>query len=172
MTHDTHDIDHIARAMTDIEPPHDLEARIKRRLDGETRITPARWTPVYWLGGAGLIATAALLAIVVQGPAESTVQRSSGEQASVSPAISSSPQALTSTAPVLPTSPGARPVSTPVRLPSYRSMSASEAAWLSRRVEALDVIDPIQPERESITPLTMAPVVTSPVFGVQDDWRR
>jgi hypothetical protein len=171
MSHHPDEITITARAMTHVEPPAGLESRIKNRLDAVARPSHTRWRPAYWIGAAGLTATAALLALVVQGPSRSTVRGSSelrgatGPEVQASPSISSSPQ--------LPISPSHHlPTSSPVRLPAYRTMSASEADWMSRRVEALDLIDPIQPERVSITPLTMTPLMTSPVFGVPDEWQQ
>ncbi len=165
MTNQPDDIDLAARAMTDIEPPTDLEARIKRRLDTEVLRAQPRWRPAYWIGAAGLTATAALLALlVVQGPTQSTVQGSLEDQGSKGPRVQGSAGSISP-------SPHLR-ISSPVRLPAYRSMSESELAWMSRSVEALDLIDPIQPEPVLITPLTITPLVTLPVNGDPDGGRQ
>lgn len=62
MTHNAHDIDLVARAMTAIEPAAHLEARIKTRLDVETltRPTTGRWPVI-----AGFAAAAATLIVFV-----------------------------------------------------------------------------------------------------------
>jgi hypothetical protein len=185
MTNHSDDIDLAARAMTDIEPPNDLEARIKRRLDTEVLRAQPRWRPAYWIGAAGLTAAAALLALlVVQGPTGparrslgeggSKVQGSIEVQGSEGPRVqgSAGSEVLEPAVSLSISSSPHLPVSSPVRLPAYRTMSESEMAWMSRRVDALDLIDPIQPERVSITPLTMTPLMTSPMFGMPNEWQQ
>jgi hypothetical protein len=193
MTHD--DVTRAARAMTAVEPPADLEAKIKRRLDAEASRTQPRWRPAYWLGAAGLTATAVLLALVVQGPTQlarrspgeggSTVQGSLGVQGPTELAVQGSsegpksepqvqeanrgPWTLSNPGPQVPRAPR---VSQPIRLPAYRTLSESEAGWMSRTVPALDVIDPIQPEPVSLAPLTMTPLMTSPMVGEPHEGRQ
>lgn len=193
MTMHPDDITLAARVMTDVEPPTDLEARITARLDQEAPRPHARWRPAYWVGAAGLAATAALTLIVVQGPADFTVQGPTGSrvQGSIKVPESRGPAAAPlnsgTTAPRdAVVNRGPWTVSNPgpqVARPGPSSQrSDAELAWMSRRIPALEVIDrlvverltfeSIQPEPMFITPLTMTPLVTSPVTGDPDAGRQ
>jgi hypothetical protein len=167
MTLHPDDITLAARVMTDVEPPSDLEGRIKRRLDREI---PGRPTVTRWPIVAGLATALAAVVIAV------VIRSLEVPESRGLPAV-----ALAKAGPEVPQSPGlpavalakAGPaIAAPIRLPAYRSISESEWAWMSRRVPALDLIDPIQPEPVSITPLTITPLVTSPMFGDTDAGRQ
>ncbi len=162
VTHD--DVTRAARMMIDVEPPSDLEARIKARVDAVMpAAAPRRWP---WAAGLATAAVLTLTAIV-------SLSRSSGVPEFRSPEVpefrsaevqeSRSPEVQESRGPV---------ISAPIRLPAYRPMSLSEFEWMARRVPALDLIEPIQPEPVLITPLTMTPLVTPPVFGDPDTGRQ
>ena len=61
-------IDRIARAMVDVEPSVDLEARIRRRLDEARPVRSAAWWT--WRVAVPTVAIASLVfALVVQSPA-------------------------------------------------------------------------------------------------------
>ncbi|GEM_PF-4790233 len=162
MTHD--DVTRAARTMIDVEPPQDLEARIRLRLDSVTPVASARRWP--WVAGLATAATVTLTLIVMLSRSSEVPEfrgsavpefRSAGVQESRSPEVQKF------RGPV---------VSAPVRLPAYRTISASELEWMARRVPALDLIDPIQPEPVWIAPLTMAPLMTSPMHGDIDEGRQ
>jgi hypothetical protein len=176
------DLTRAARTMIAVEPPQDLEARIKRRLDLEPQRRPAitRWPLVAAMAGA--VATV-VIAFALRSP---EVPESRGlpavAVAKAGPEVPKSP-GLPAVALPLGDSSGQREpgrtlakagpaIATPIRLPSYRSMSQAEWDWMSRRVPALDVIDPIQPEAVSITPLTVTPLTSSPISGDPDEGRQ
>jgi len=178
MTLHPDDITLAARRMTDVEPPADLELRIKKRLDAVTTDAHVRRRPHYWLVPAGL--AAALIAVVL-------VPRFRTGQV---PVVLDVPQSIS--AAVVEPVPDATPATVPdvpapqvrvVHLPPMRpAMSEAELAWMARRIPALDPIDTItvdqialdtiQPESLLITPLTMTPLVTSPRFGDPDAGRQ
>jgi len=155
------DLTRAARTMIAEEPPQDLEARIKRRLDLEQQRRPAitRWPLV--TGMATAVATV-VIAFALRSP-EVPESRSLAAVAGLEVPESRSPEVPKSESPA---------IAAPIRLPAYRSMSEAEWDWVSRRVPALDVIDPIQPEAVSITPLTITPLTTSPISGDPDEGRQ
>lgn len=191
MSDHTNHIDLAARAMTDVEPPRDLEARIKRRLDAEIPTRPTTWR---WPVMAGLATVTAMVIILVtarspevpesrgpvvrsevpgvRGPAVPQSRPESGPDAGPRDLGTSEPR---NSAAHRGTS-GLRDLGTSIR------QSDAELAWMSRRIPALDGIDPlqvqrlqfelIQPEPLVITPLTMTPLVTSPVNGDPDGGRQ
>lgn len=185
MTFHPDHIDLAARAMVNVEPPTDLRARITRRLDDETRTRPRtlRW-PV--MAGLATV-TAAAIILVLQPP---DVTRSRGPEvpgvpgsrgSEVAGVQSRSPEVVE----VGPREPRNSGTSEPRELRDLGTStrpSDPELAWMSRRIPALDVIDPlqvnrlrfesIQPEPMVITPLTMTPLVTSPVTGDPDAGRQ
>jgi hypothetical protein len=174
MTLHPDDITLAARGMTDVEPLSDLEARIQQRLDAVTPATTARRWP--WVAGLATAAATVLVAVVMRSP---EVPESRGlpavALAKAGPGVPESRSAEVPQSPGLPAVALAKAgpaISSPIRLPAYRSISESEWAWMSRRVPALDLIDPIQPEPVSITPLTITPLVTSPMFGNPDAGRQ
>ena len=161
-------IDRIARAMVDVEPSVDLEARIRARV---REVQPAR--SVAWLSwrvAAPLVAAAAIALALVVRSLESRVQSpetriavqsatglpTEAQNANVGPEV-----VKTSLLPKISTSRLSKAAST---------LSAEELAWMERRVPALDPVnalqvdhlrvDSIQPEPLAITPLTMSPVAT------------
>lgn len=162
-------IDRIARAMVDVEPSADLEARIRARL-GAAR--PARGT-AWWSWRIAVpmgVVTAALL-VGVQ------VSRSPGVVNPIGVPASRGPEVVTSQLPNVSTS---RPSEVTSQLPRFPTsplagvsppqLSPEEIAWMERRMPALDPVnalqmdrlhmDSIQPEPLAITPLTITPVNT------------
>ena len=191
MTTHPDDITLAARAMTDIEPPTDLEARITRRLDAQTQTRPttSRW-PI--LAGFATAAVTVIIAVTVRSPEvpESRGPEVRGEVPGArGPAV---PQPL----PRLGSDAGPRDLGTsglrnpavnrgtpgPRDLGTSIRPSETELAWMSRRVSPLEVIDPlqlerlhvnsIQPDTLSITPLTITPLVTAPAIGDPDTGRQ
>jgi hypothetical protein len=182
MTLHPEDITLAARTMTEAEPPADLEARIKQRLDAATIVRPTsrRWPIV--AGFATVMATAVIL--VMQSP---DVTKSRGpEVVEVPGSRSSQVLAVQSRGPEV-VEVGPRELrnsgtSEPREPRNLGTSTEAELAWLSRRIPALEVIDPlsvdrmtfesIQPEAMLITPLTITPLVTSPVHGDPDAGRQ
>jgi len=163
MTHD--DVTRAARTMVDVEPPQDLEARIRQRLDREApqRPTVARWPVV--AGVATAVATV-VIAVVMRSP-DVPESRNSGV---LEVAESRRPEVRGTRDPEIP---AAQRV---IRLPSVRpTMSEAELAWMARRIPALDpietltvdhlVLDTIQPASLLITPITITPLAPSPIPG-------
>lgn len=179
-------IDLAARAMTDGEPPSDLEERIKRRLDAETQTRPrtARWPII-----AGFATAVATVLIVVAQGLDVTKSRSPEVPGTTGPRHSEVAAVLESRNPDVieagprePRNSGTSEPRQPRDSGTSTRRSEAELAWMSRRIAALDVIDPlevdrlqfesIQPEPMVITPLTMTPLVTSPVMGDPDTGRQ
>lgn len=145
-------VDDIARAMTDIEAPADLRARV---LAGIGRPQARRWSAV-----ALPLATAASMAAVAvvmmrpllmeldvpAVPRPSLVQRAAADPAPHAIAISTS------------AAPAQRPVA---------AISADELAWQSRRPPALAeralTLEPIQPPPASIAPISVEPIALEPI---------
>jgi hypothetical protein len=142
-------IDDAARAMTEVEPSRDLRARVMADL-----YPPAgNWTRTF--AGVGAVAAALLLALWLPaiGRREPVVSQPIGR---VEP-----PQVVSQ-----PNAPTALPVIARRSVSKAQRISAEESAWLARSVPPLAAspainIDPIQPERSSITPITVEP------FGIQ-----
>ena len=178
MTLNPDDITLAARAMTNVDPPSDLEARIKRRLDAQTQTRPTagRW-PI--IAGFATVTAMVIIAVTLRSP---EVPESRGPDVSESrgPDVPKSRIASVVVAPV-PERAEPRDLGTSGRRDLGTSMEA-ELAWRSRRIPALEVIDPlsvdrmtfesIQPEAILITPLTITPLVTSPVHGDPDAGRQ
>jgi negative regulator of sigma E activity len=172
-------IDRIARAMVDVEPSVDLEARIRARLRDTRRARPATW--LSWRVAVPLGAAAAVALALIIGVQDS---RSSGVTSTVDvqaartlPADAALAGASVQAGAGAVTSVGVRgPRSRGVAKTSQRSRSntsvltSEEMAWMERRIPALDPVnalemdrlrvDSIQPEPLAITPLTMTPVAT------------
>jgi hypothetical protein len=185
------DIDFAARTMVDIEPPPDLEAKIKHRLDAQT---PTRPTTLRWPVMAGLATVTAMFIILVtarspevpesrgpvvrsevpgaRGPAVPQLLPPSGPEVGPRDLGTSGPR---NPAANLGTS-GPRDRGTSIR------PSEAELAWMSRRISPLEMIDPlamerlsvdsIQPDALSITPLTITPLGGSPAAGEPDTGRQ
>ena len=182
MTYHSHDIDLAAREMVDVEPPNDLEARIKHRLDAQTQTRPTTWR---WPMVGGLATVTAVVAILVMQPPDLTKSRRPevpgvpGSRGSEVVGVQSRGPAVVEVGPRGPRNSGS---SGPRELrdsgTSNRHSGEAELAWMSRRIPALEVIDPlamdrlslnsIQPDTLLITPLTITPLVTSPVHGDPD----
>ena len=161
-------IDRIARAMVDVEPSVDLEARIRTRLRREGA-RPTRATG--WWGWrvavpTVAIASLALAFIVVQSP-ESRVQGPASTQSAAASPLTEVPS---SAVPQLPSSPVPQVHRSQVARVATSQLSSEEIAWMERRMPALDPlnalqmdrlqVDSIQPEPLAITPLIMTPVAT------------
>jgi len=145
-------VDDIARAMTDVEAPMDLRARVLAEV---SRPHSRRWSAVALpLAAAASIAAVAIVAMrpvltelqVPAVPRASLVQLAAGDPA---------PHIVADTASAAP----AR------RLAA--SVSADELAWLSRRLPALETraltLDPIQPPSPSIAPISVEPIALEPI---------
>lgn len=142
-------IDDAARAMTEVEPSTDLRVRVIASLERPA----ARWPRVF----VGLAAVAAALLLAFWLPAigwrDPEVSR---PVARVEPAH-----------PILhENAPTTVPTTTRRLISKAPGISAEESAWLARSVPPLAAapaitIDPIQPTRPSITPITVEP------FGIQ-----
>ena len=154
-----HDIDDIARAMTDGEPSGALRARVMQQL--EPRVVRGAFTGLFGTAAkvlAGLCAGAAAAICLNRQPAEVTpstvpdrVAISTPERPDATAAVSSSTQV-------------------PIALsrPAQIQMSEDERAWQSRRLPALAppdplALDPIQPEPMSIAPISVDPIVMDPL---------
>jgi hypothetical protein len=164
------DIELAARTLTEAEPPHDLELRIKQRLDEVTPAANARRWP--WVAG---LATAAALTIAVSQFRSPEVPEFRSPDAVEVPG-SRGPEVPESRSVDVPATPRV------IRLPSVRpAMSEAELAWMARRIPALDpietltvdhlVLDAIQPDSLLITPLTMTPLAPAPILGEPDPGR-
>jgi hypothetical protein len=167
-------IDRIARAMVDVEPSVDLEARIRRRLDEARPARTAAWWTWRVAAPMAAIASVALGFIIVQGPA-SSVQRPASTQATAASPLtevpsSPIPEVLSSSGPQVPRSLGRQVQRSQAARVASSQLSSEEMAWMERRIPALDPVnalemdrlrvDSIQPEPLAITPLTMTPVAT------------
>ena len=141
-------IDDAAREMTEVEPSPNLRARVMANLEPPA----ARWPRV--LVRFGAVAAALLLAFWL--PA---IGRRGPEL--------SQPVARVEPRPVPhENAPTALPVTARRSISKAPRISADESAWLARSVPPLAIapaitIDPIQPTRPSITPITVEP------FGIQ-----
>jgi len=144
-------LDDIARAMTDIEPPVDLRARVLSEI---RRPHARRWSAVaLQLAAAASIATVA----VVMRPLLTEFELPAVARPSLVQLAVTDPAPLTT--PVGATAATAR------RLDAV--MSADELAWLSRRLPALETrvltLDPIQPPPPSIAPISVEPIALEPI---------
>lgn len=158
-------IERIARAMVEVEPSANLEARIRERLDRAPAPVASTWWS--WKVTVPAIAAAALaIAAVTRGPASPVPGPA---VASSKPAVALAPAAEIPQAPVTAAPPRASRRAQVARvLPTQ--LSAEELAWMERRVAALDPVTAlevdrlnvasIQPEPLAITPLVMTPVGT------------
>lgn len=161
----------VARMYSDVEPPADLETRIKRRLDDVTRPDTVRRWP--WV--AGLAAAGALVIVVAQyRPAEVPESRPFrvAELGKADVPVPNEPELAPTTV----------RTPEPIQLPPYRSPSVEEWAWMSRRMPQLEPLDPltiehvvldaIQPDPIRITPLTITPLGSPLVQGDSPEGRQ
>jgi hypothetical protein len=165
-----------ARAMTGAEPPADLEARIKRRLDQVTAsAAPRRWPRYAALAAGAAVLVAGILVHEPEVPQSRRPEVPTSRSAEV--VAVPGPRDLGTSGPRASGTSGPRDLGT-----SGLRISDTEQAWMARRIPALEtvetlavaplVFESIQPEPMSITPLTMTPLVTSPVSGDPDGGRQ
>ena len=141
-------LDDIARAMTDVEAPVDLRARVLSEIG---RPRARRWSAVVLpLTAAASIATVA----VAMRPLLTDLELPAVPR----PAL----MQLAATDPA--------PLITPFAGTTRRSdapVSADELAWLSRGLPALETrvltLDPIQPPPPSIAPISIDPITLEPI---------
>jgi hypothetical protein len=190
--HESDDITQAARAMTSAEPPVDLEARIKARLDS-TMTTPTRsWFD--WRAGLAATAVTAIAVVAVgvvqeskgpevQGSKGPGVQefKGPGVQGSKGPRVQEfkGPEVQGSKGPRVQEFKGPR-VQGSKGPGGMADLGTSEAelAWMARQIPALDTVEPmvfdapafesIQPKPLAITPLSVTPIEISPVTGNPD----
>ena len=158
-------VDDIARAMTDVEAPANLRARVLVEIG---RPRKRRWSAV----ALPLTATASIVAVGILAmrpwltgaevpavPRPALVQLAANDPAPRTVAV-----AVTAA---------------PVR-PSEPRISADELAWLSRRLPALETraltLEPIQPPAASIAPISVEPIaleqISVPAPGAGSGERR
>jgi hypothetical protein len=175
MNEDLDDITRAARMMADAEPPPDLEARIKRRLDADALDASPRWRPSYFYVAASVAAVViAVLALPITQSRSPEVLDVPQSRSPDVPKSGAGPRDLGTSGPRNVGTSMPRDLGTSVP----RVLDTSELQWLSRRIPALEpiavldvdhmVFESIQPEPHSIAPLTMMPLVTSPVLGDPD----
>ena len=144
-------VDDMARAMTDVEPPADLSARVLAEL---ARPHSRRWFSVALpLAAAASVAAVGLVAMgprltvldVPAVPRPSLVRLGATDPAPHTIAVTITTSARRSDAPI----------------------SADELAWLSRRLPALETraltLESIQPPTTSIAPISVEPIALEPI---------
>ena len=149
-------IDAAAAEMTQAIPSPDFSARVLAKIDRRPQIHWPRMA-----SGIAAMAAAALFALWL-------------------PSVARPPQPRIPAAPQSPTQLASNPAihetvirsvhtgSRPLRGPHAPEISADEAAWISRAVSPLSVspaiaIDSIQPERPTIAPISVQPLVPEPI---------
>ena len=143
-------LEDIARAMTDVEPPIDLRARVL----SEIRRPHARRCSV----ALPLAAAASITAVAVGvRPFLTELELPAVARPSLVRLDATDPAPLTIAV-------GA--IAATARRPNA-PLSADELAWLSRRLPALETrvltLDPIQPPPPSIAPISVEPIALEPI---------
>ena len=140
----------IARAMTDVEAPADLGARVLAEIG---RQQARRWSAVVLPLAAAASIAAAIVAMrpVLTGLDVPAVSRPAFAQvAATDPAPNIAAGAATASA-----------------RRTDATVSAEELAWLSRRLPALEThaltLEPIQPPATSIAPISVEPIALEPI---------
>ena len=140
-------IDDIARAMTEVEAPANLGARVLSEI---SRPRSQRWPTV-------LLPLAAAASIVAVG---ALAMRPVITEFEV-PAVSRPSLVQLATVDPAPRIVGTNVIASPAPR-AAASISADELAWLSRRLPALETralaLDPIQPVTPSIAPINVEPI--------------
>jgi hypothetical protein len=145
-------VDDIARAMTGVEAPADLRARVLAEIG---RPHARRWSAVALpLAAAASIAT---VAVLTMRPLLTGLDMPAVPRPSLVQLAATDPEPLT--IPVGATPATARRSNAP--------MSADELEWLSRRLPALETraltLEPIQPPAPSIAPISVEPIALEPI---------
>ncbi|HVQ41378.1 MAG TPA: hypothetical protein VMS54_04195 [Vicinamibacterales bacterium] len=144
-------LDDIARAMTDVEPPIDLRARVLSEIG---RQDARRWSAVAL--PLALAASIAAVAVVAVRPLLTEIEMPAVPRPSLVQLAATDPAPLT-----IPGSAGA------TARRSGAPVSADELAWLSRRLPALETraltLEPIQPPPPSIAPISVEPIALEPI---------
>lgn len=145
-------LDDLARAMTDVDAPRDLPARVLAEIG---RPQPHRW---FWFALPAAVAASIVVAGVValrpvlsQSDVPAVTRLTFAQHAATDPAPNIVAAGLT-----------AAPVDR-----SAQTISADELAWLSRRLPALETppltLEPIQPVTPSIAPINVEPISLEPI---------
>ena len=144
-------LDDVARAMTDVEPPIDLRARVLSEIG---RPHARRWSAVALPLAAA--ASMAAVAVVAVRPLLTEIEMPPVPRPSLVQLAAADPAPLT-----VPGSPGA------TARRSGAPVSADELAWQSRRLPALETraltLEPIQPPPPSIAPISVEPIALEPI---------
>ena len=145
-------LDDVARAMTDVEPPIDLRARVLSEIG---RPHPRRWSVVAlrWAAAASIatVAAVAMRPVFTERempgvPSPSLLRLAAADPAPFIAAVGATDSRA---------------------LRRHAHVSADELAWLSRRLPALEMraltVEAIQPQTPSIAPITIEPIALEPI---------